>query len=58
VACSSRGLPAAGVALVPWTLAVAASPGTVRLVLVVLGATYERRLQQAREAVAWAAQLS
>jgi hypothetical protein len=103
-----------GVALVPSTLALAASPGTLRLVLVVagavalvvvgtlahrqapfvlgsgalafvvatrlgpyapllppwmtlaaagllllvLGATYERRLQQAREAVAWVAQMS
>jgi hypothetical protein len=31
--------------------------GTVGLVLLVLGATYERRLQQAREAVAWIAQM-
>ncbi len=31
--------------------------GTVGLVLLVLGATYERRRQQAREAVAWVAQM-
>jgi hypothetical protein len=31
--------------------------GTVGLVLLVVGATYERRRQQAREAVAWVAQM-
>ncbi|PZA18995.1 SCO7613 C-terminal domain-containing membrane protein, partial [Modestobacter versicolor] len=40
--------------LVPTWVALAAAG----LVLLVLGATYERRLQQAREAVAWVAQMS
>jgi hypothetical protein len=31
--------------------------GTVGLVLLVVGATYERRRQQAREAVAWVGQM-
>jgi type VI protein secretion system component VasK len=31
--------------------------GTVGLLLLVLGATYERRRQQAREAVAWVGQM-
>jgi hypothetical protein len=31
--------------------------GTVSLVLLVVGATYERRRQQAREAVAWVTQM-
>ena len=31
--------------------------GTVGLVLLIVGATYERRRQQAREAVAWVAQM-
>ena len=31
--------------------------GTAGLLLLVLGATYERRRQQAREAVAWVAQM-
>jgi len=39
--------------LPPWVTLAAAG-----LVLLVLGATYERRLQQAREAVAWVAQMS
>jgi hypothetical protein len=40
--------------LVPTWVALAAAG----LLLLVLGATYERRLQQAREAVAWVAQMS
>ena len=31
--------------------------GTAGLLLLVVGATYERRRQQAREAVAWVAQM-
>jgi hypothetical protein len=32
--------------------------GTVGLLLLVVGATYERRRQQTREAVAWVVQMS
>ncbi len=47
------GRLAAYAPLVPWWVTL----GAAALLLLVVGATYERRLQQAREAVAWVGQM-